>query len=58
MKCGSEINKEIQRNEGEKWGGLIQSFDLAYIHDQKKRKKMHGLWIKCGFEIDKKNKRK
>ena len=53
MKCGSEINKEIQGNEVEKRWGLIQSFDLAYIHDQTKRKKMHGLWIKCGFEIDK-----
>ena len=52
-KCGFEINKEIKGNKAEKWWGLIQSFDLAYIHDQTNRKKTLGFWVKCGFEINK-----
>ena len=51
------INKEIKINEAEKWWGLIQSFDLTYIHDQTKRKKTLGFWMKCGFEINKEIKR-
>ena len=57
MKCGFEINKEIQGHEAEKWWGLIQSFDLTYIHDQTKREKTLGFWMKCGFEINKEIKR-
>ena len=42
-KCGFEIDKEIKGNKAEKWWGLIQSFDLAYIHDQ--TKKEENSWI-------------
>ena len=47
------MNKEINGNQAEKWWVLIQSFDLAYIHDQTKREKTLGFWMKCGFEINK-----
>ena len=47
------IYKEIKGNKAEKWWGLIQSFDFAYIYDQTNRKKTFGFWVKCGFEINK-----
>ena len=36
-KCGFEINKEIKRNEAEKWWGLIESIYI-YIIKQRGRK--------------------
>ena len=45
--------QDNKKKKAEKWWGLIQSFDFAYIHDQTNRKKTLGFWIKCGFEINK-----
>ena len=45
------INKEIKGNEAEKWWVLIPSLNLVDIYVM--RKKNHGFWTKCGFEINK-----
>ena len=45
------FTKEIKGNKTDKPWGLITSLNLVNIYAT--RKKNHGFWTKCGFEINK-----